>query len=420
MNKSITKIILNVILKIKPVLIKILPIKVLRTIKREIVNISAKKAFLRKSESYVRGKYPLGINLIGFIKGEIGLGQSCRLIADAINNSNIEFTIYNYEQISSMRFEDNTWEKKITNKAIYSINLIHLNPPDLVLSHMTLSKEIWNYKYNIAFWLWELEDFPEEWTKCFELVDEVWTPSKFVSKSIMKKTTLPVRTMVYPISAPVDENIGREHFKLPKDRFLFLCMYDSNSNMGRKNPIGSIEAFKKAFTYDNDKVGLVIKVNNTQKDDIDKIKNLTGEYKNIYILSNIMTKIEVNSLIKNIDVLISLHRAEGFGLPLAEAMLLGTPTIATNWSANTEFMNNDVACMVDYKLSYLEKDYGIFKKGNRWAEPDINHAAIYMRKLFDDKEFYKDMSVKAQSYIRRNLNLEKASKAIESRIREIY
>lgn len=133
-----------------------------------------------------------------------------------------------------------------------------------------------------------------------------------------------------------------------------------------------------------------------------------------------MEKTEVNSLIKNCDVFVSLHRAEGFGLPLAEAMLLGTPTIATNWSANTEFSNIDNACLVDYKLVTLEKDYAMYKKGNRWAEPNIDQAAEYMKKLYDDKGLYNQLSENAQDYIKSNFNLEKTSKLIEDRINDIY
>lgn len=420
MNKLLTKFILYTTTKLKPVLIKILPIGLLRIVKRKYVSKCIETVSELNRDPFIRNKYPDGINLIGFIRGEIGLGQSCRLIADAINFSNIDFTVFNYEQISSMRFEDKSWDSKISNTTPYNINLIHLNPPDLALAHVTLDKNMWDEKYNIAFWLWELEEFPEDWVKCFSFVDEIWTPSEFASDSIRKKTTLPVRTMVYPISAKVNKLFDREYFKLSQKKFLFLCMYDSNSTIYRKNPIGTIEAFKSAFAYDNDAVGLVIKVNNPQQNDLHKISKILENYKNVYIISEIMTKIEVNSLIKNCDVFVSLHRAEGFGLPLAEAMLLGKPTIATNWSANTEFMNIDNACIVDYDMICLEEDYAMYKKGNRWANPDIDQAAQYMKKLFEDKNFYNIISKNAQNYIENNLNLDKASKAIENRINNIY
>ena len=92
-----------------------------------------------------------------------------------------------------------------------------------------------------------------------------------------------------------------------------------------------------------------------------KIQNVLDGYTNVYLIEGTLNRDQVNSLTKCVDVVVSLHRAEGFGLVLAEAMLLGTPTIATNWSSNTEFMNKDVACMVDYKLITIERDIPPFK-----------------------------------------------------------
>lgn len=420
MNNSISKLILYATTKSKPVLIKILPIELLRNVKRRLVKKLINRNIKQRNKSFDRTKNSDGINFIGLIKAEVGLGQSCRLIAEAIDFISIDYTIYNQIQINSCRQEDTSWDDKITNTTPYNINLIHINPPDLAIAYLTLKKSIWEDKYNIAFWLWELEDFPDEWVNCFNLLDEIWTPSEFVSNSIRKKTSLPVHTMLYPISAPANESFDRKYFKLPEDKFLFLCMYDSNSMTERKNPIAAINAFIEAFKPSDLHVGLVVKINNPDIKDLNSIRSYFKEYSNIFIIQEIMTKIEVNSLIKNVDVLVSLHRAEGFGLPLAEAMLLGTPTIATNWSANTEFMNQDTGCMVDYKLITLEKDYGVFKKGNKWADPNIKQAAMYMKKLYTDKPFYNIISENAQTYIENNLNLDKASKAIENRINDIY
>ena len=420
MNNSISKFILFTTSKLKPILIKILPIKLLRNVKRKMVKSLIDNNMQKSDKVYDRSKNPDGINFIGLIKAEVGLGQSCRLIAEAIDNTGIEYTIFNQIQINSCRQEDTSWDDKITNTTPFNINLIHINPPDLAIAYLTLDKKIWDNKYNIAFWLWELEEFPEEWVKCFDLLDEIWTPSEFVSESIRKKTSMPVNTMTYPISAPTNEKFDRKYFNLPEDKFLYLCMYDSNSMTERKNPMAVINSFKKTFNPNEQDVGLVIKINNPDAKDLELIKQSLKDYSNIYIIQQIMTKIEVNSLIKDVDVLVSLHRAEGFGLPLAEAMLLGTPTIATNWSANTEFMSEDTACMADYELITLDKDYGVFEKGNRWADPDIQQAAKYMRKLYEEKTFYDEISSKARNYIKNNLNLENASKIIKNRINQIY
>ena len=115
---------------------------------------------------------------------------------------------------------------------------------------------------------------------------------------------------------------------------------------------------------------------------------MTAGYNNVYFLTGEYEKIEVNSMLRDVDAYVSLHRSEGFGLTLAESMMLGTPTISTNWSGNVEFQNEDTACMVDYKLVDVGKNIPLFPEGSKWAEASADHAAEYMKKLYSDKEFY--------------------------------
>jgi glycosyltransferase involved in cell wall biosynthesis len=404
----------------KPFLVRILPIGLLRRAKKSMITSYMEDLDSLSFPPIDRSTFPDGINLIGFIRGEIGLGQSCRLVASGLEATDLPFTIYNYEQTSAMRFSDHSWDEKITNTVPYNINLIHINPYELPLAYLQLGNKVWDSHYNIAFWLWELEQFPADWCHALHLVDEIWTPSEFASASIRQVTDKPVRTIPYPISAPTDATCTRETFGLPEDKFLFLCMYDCNSTMERKNPMGALKAYKQAFSSTIQDVGLVIKVNNSQQKDLQLLRKEFEGYSNIFILADILDKPQVNSLIACVDAYISLHRAEGFGLVPAEAMLLGTPVIATNWSSNTEFMNSEVACMVDFAFISIEEDVGPYKKGNRWADPDIAQAADYMRKLYQEPEYARELSEKAQAYIQDHLSLERAAGLIKSRIDEIY
>ena len=201
--------------------------------------------------------------------------------------------------------------------------------------------------------------------------------------------------------------------------FLFLMMYDRTSMTERKNPEAVIQAYKKAFTR-QDKAGLVIKINNCTHEEINVLKKSLEDYPNVFFISQIMDRSHVNSLIRCVDAVVSLHRAEGFGLVLAEAMMLGTPTIATNWSSNTEFMTSDTSCLVDCQLVELKKDLGLFKKGNRWAEPDVEQAADYMRCLYHDPKYAHEMAERAKAYIEERLSMKQIVGIIEERIGEIY
>lgn len=414
------KFILHMTNVLKPILIKIFPVQLLRKMKGKMISNGYEKLNQLDIIPYETGHYKKGVNLIGNIKAETGLGQSCRLVASVLENTKIPISIYQYNQLGTQKLDDDSWDDKISEELPYDINLIHINPHELGITYLQMEKSTWDYRYNIAYWLWELEEFPDEWVPCFHCLDEIWAPSEFICDAIRKKTSLPVRCMPYHVEAPVRREFGREDFKLPKDQFLFLMMYDHNSCMERKNPLGVLKAFKQAFKKENDKVGLVIKINHPTPEDERNIREILKGYTNVYLIGETLDRDQVNSLTKCADVVVSLHRAEGFGLVLAEAMLLGTPTIATNWSSNVEFMNPEVGCMVDYKLVMLKEDLPPFKAGNRWADPDIGQAAGYMKKLYEDEEFYREIAEKAKRYAEETLSMERAASLMQDRLKEIY
>lgn len=153
---------------------------------------------------------------------------------------------------------------------------------------------------------------------------------------------------------------------------------------------------------------------------MEHLKHWLKDCPNVYYITDTLSKVAVNSLIQQADVFVSLHRAEGFGLVMAEAMIVGTPVIATNWSSNTEFMNPDVACMVDCSFVELKKDARRTKMVQSWAEPDVLMAAKYMRKLYVDRKFYEKIKYSAKVYIDEKLSMANAVGRIKKRVGEIY
>ena len=419
---SISKSLMEYAGKNRELLMKLLPIGLLRTVKRTMIKSNLRKVAKHGIPKFEPERFARGINLLGDTKAEIGLGQSARLLAAELEASDVPFTIYHVPMDGNLRANDTSFDDKITNTLPYGINLFHLNPYELGVAYSELGKETWEHHYNIAFWLWELEDFPKEWEPCFPLVDEVWTPSEFTSSSVRKAVgnRIKVRTIPYHVSAPVKEAYDRTYFNLPKNQVLFLSMYDCNSTIDRKNPTGVIEAFKKAFPKEQENVGLVLKVNNATEEDLAVLKETMGQYENVYYITNVMSKLEVNSLIACVDVFVSLHRAEGFGLVMAEAMLNKTACIATNWSSNTEFMNERVACMVPASLVTITKGNDQYKKGYRWAEPDVTKAAEYMKQLANDEEYRNRLTRDAKSYIDEKLGMARAVELINHRVKAIY
>lgn len=403
--------------RLKPVLLKVLPLETAKKIKGRLIH----SAYNEKNNklTFLPDYYPFGINLIGYIKAQMGLGQGCRLIAAALEKSEIPFCIMNTKVGNPFNHSDTTYDPAIVKSPQYSINIFHINPEQMPPLCLTLPADMLDRRYNIGIWLWELPEFPDEWCNAFALVDEIWAPSHFNCESIAKKSPIPVKLIPYGVAATADSAFDRNYFNLPKEKFLFLSMYDVNSTMQRKNPIGAIRAFKEAFPPTEQGVGLVVKINNPTEEDLAILGAELEGYSNIYFIKETLSRTEVNSLIAVADVFVSLHRAEGFGLVIAEAMCLGTPVIATNWSANVDFMTGDNSCPVDYKLVQLEEDCFFYKAGQFWAEPSVSHAAKYMKELASDRNLYAKLRENAMEYMAEEFSVERSSSAIKARLDEI-
>lgn len=406
--------------RLKPFLLRIFPKPFLLKIKKQILKFHTWRLKKEKIEPFERRRYRDGINLFGNIRGDFGLGQSCRLVAWELEYSGVPFGVCEYHSSKTLHMDDHSCDRMLQKQPQYNINLFHINAAQFVSAYYRIGGHVWDGRYNIAFWLWELEEFPKEWTGCIKILHEIWTPSEFVSRAIRKKTDKPVITIPYQVKAPIDAAYDRAYFHLPEDSFLFLMMYDSLSVMERKNPAAVLKAFQKAFAKENREVGLVIKLNGNQPKEMDAIKKFLDGYQNIYFMTDVLSKTEVNSLTACVDVYVSLHRAEGFGLVMAEAMLNGIPCIATNWSANTEFMDAQSACMVDYRLVPIPKDIGPFRKGQFWAQPNVGQAAEYMKKLYLDKTYYQKKAEHARRHAKEQFDQERIAGLIRNRVRQIY
>lgn len=359
------------------------------------------------------GDFAPGINLIGYFDAPSGMGESVRLLAEAIKAAEERLAI-----IPVQPPPEPALPKPIAPPS-YDINIIHINPPELPVIFSELGSAVWAGHYNVGFWLWELEEFPPQWQPAFNLFNELWVPSEFISHCLRKSTNIPIVTMPYGLSAEYDPACGRDFFGLPPDKFLFLTAADGFSILDRKNPLGAVQAYAKAFEPNDKGVGLVIKVRNASFTFIDQVKTILNGYPNIFYLTEEMNKQQVNSLIKHVDAFVSLHRAEGFGLVLAEAMLLDTPCVATNWSSNTEFMTPETAALVDYRLVELTCTIGPYRRGQRWADPNLNQAADHMRRLYSDASYCKQLANKAKVHLGQKLNRQVIARRMQHRITQI-
>lgn len=421
--------------KLRPMLKKVIPQSVLSDLKAKAI-LKKVPEIKNKIAPFDRAARPEGVNLIGNIKAPTGLGQSMRLVGEILQAGGVPFAVQPWVVPTDAATETDPFASLETDHDRYGINLIHVNPSEFPLPFLDLGTRRFSGHYNIAYWLWELQEFPEAWIPCIRLADEIWTPSGFITDTIRKVTDKPVCTVPYPVKTDADPAWDRKRFGLPEDRFLFLTMYDGGSGAVRKNPAGAIEAYRKAFAGREDAApesagsgesgrkirgsGLVLKVHEETPQQKEQREKLCEGLEHVYVIGGDLPKRQVDALTKDCDALVSLHRAEGFGLVMAEAMKLGTPVIATGWSANTEFMDDTCACMVPYTLEEIRHTSGVFRKGMRWASPDIQAAAGFMRRLYTDTKFYDKIKRTAFQTVRDKLSLAVPAETAAARVKEIF
>ena len=302
----------------------------------------------------------------------------------------------------------------------YCISVFHADAPQtssLAIRHPALFA---NGQYRIGYWAWELPDFPGLWMEHFRHVDEVWVPSRFTWETISAKAPVPVLVVPHSIDIQPPSGVDRAEFDLPRDSYLFLILYDLDSYQERKNPTAAVRAYTQAFAGRSD-VGLVIKVHHSQRHPaaLDELRALIQHLPGVHLIDGTFSREKLTRLQAACDCYVSLHRAEGFGLCLAEAMALGKPVIATNWSAPSEFLSTLNSIPVDYKLVALDRDHGPYRKGQIWADPSIDHAVESMRRLFGDRNLGVRLGRQAQQTIRERFSPAVVGRLYRTRLENI-
>jgi glycosyltransferase involved in cell wall biosynthesis len=375
-----------------------------------------KNSIKRDAFQYPNTEKKFGINIAGYLSSGLGLGEAARNLVKAIKTQDIPFALNNYE-ISKDRNNNNQYSDLFKTENPYFFNLINVNPDHFDFFYLKGKEDYFKNKYNIGMWYWELSNFPDEWIKYFVFFNEIWVATDFILNAISFYSPIPVIKIPPVIELEYDQSIGREYFEIPEGIFVFLFTFDFYSTMMRKNPIGLISAFKMAFGND-DKAMLIIKSSNGKyfKRDFHTLTKEINGFKNIKLIDSYLERKVLNSLINASDCYTSLHRSEGFGLGIAEAMYLGKPVIVTGYSGNMDFNNINNSFLVRYELSVLDQDYGLYKKGNIWAEPDIEHAAQLMRTVFENRDYSSKIAKEGMEFIKTNYSPEIVGKKIKQRM----
>jgi glycosyltransferase involved in cell wall biosynthesis len=367
-------------------LVRLLP-RTLRTAMRELL-LGRREP---KPASF-RGEVSLspGLNIVGYLARDTGVGESARLCRMACDAAGIPSRLIDVDRADDLE-----------QRAVYRASVVHVNADQVPAVHHEMRHVFEASAYNIGCWHWELPELPDAWISSAAPFDEIWAPSAFVQGAISRKVTIPVVHMPHGIEVTNIERCSPEEFGVPRGRFTFLCMFDFASVAHRKNPLGAIEAFGRAFPRQST-AALLIKTANAVNypEEYANLEQRIRGIPNVYLSDRMLSRARVNGLLDACDGVVSLHRSEGFGLILAEAMYLGKPVVATGWSGNMDFMNSGNSCPVGYELVTLDRTHRDYQAGQQWAEPDLDHAAHLLTRVVEECAYRKQLGERARDTIR--------------------
>jgi glycosyltransferase involved in cell wall biosynthesis len=331
----------------------------------------------------LRPHFPYGLNVAGYFKAELGVGEMARLVLSGVEQSGIPYSSYSYEAKFSR--QSHPFEP-VGDEFEYALNLICVNADELQPFVRDTGPQILEHRYTIGLWWWEVEDFPAIRRDTAKMFDEVWAGSHHVARAVSPHTNKPVHVVPIPIRKIDAPPLDRSALGLP-DGFMFLFTFDFLSVFERKNPVGVVKAFTKAFR-EQEGPQLVIKSINGSDElhSFELLRLAAADRSDIKIIDGYLPPDQKDGLTAACDCYVSLHRAEGYGLGMAEAMALGKPIIATAYSGNLEFLNEENSYLVGHRLIPVPPGSDPYPEGTRWAEPDLDMAAEHMRRVYENRK----------------------------------
>jgi glycosyltransferase involved in cell wall biosynthesis len=384
-------------------------------------NVPKSRFLYRFPERKEKLKLKFGINTVGFNRNPIGVAEVSRsfiknLYHLGIPNTNITIDTTVHSYISDEEFSE--FKKYSTKSPIFDTNILFCNADTInnVFREYPVLKKANN---NIGVFWWEFEDY-FNFPNAFDNIDEVLSFSSLVTKAVRKVApkNIKIKQLLFPFVKQWEISHTKEAIKkkynISNEDFVFFFNFDFYSSVERKNPFGIINAFYSAFA-DKKNVKLIFKsIHSKEKSSdfkilTDLVSKKSLESKVVFINES-LSKNMMMSIINSCDVYISMHKSEGFGIGMLEAMFLSKPVIATNYGGNTDFMNHDNSLLLKYKMTEVINDFGPYKKGWLWAEPDFEQAVEYMKKLYYDRAFATNLGEKAyysvkEQYSMKNIQL---------------
>jgi glycosyltransferase involved in cell wall biosynthesis/SAM-dependent methyltransferase len=357
------------------------------------------------------------VNVVGFFRAEFGQGEAARRVVAALERTGIPFSTVTYDRVPHRQahpFDDRA------GKAPYPSNIVCLNAEHLLQFVQGEERDLLRGRYSVGLWFWETDRLPRQVRPALDFLDEVWVASDFVREAIQAETEKPVLTMPLPVVVPPRPALTRADLSLPDDATVFLFVFDFFSTIERKNPLGLIEAYKRAFPEPADTLLYLKSINGDRsREELAQVRSAAEGRRDIVISDGYVDHDRLTAITALCDCYVSLHRSEGFGLTIAEAMAYGKPAIATGYSGNLAFMDAESSFLVPYSLTSLDREIGPYPAGTVWAQPDLGEAARLMRLVVEEPEQARERGHLGRKAVESKQSLDRAASFLGQRVPEL-
>lgn len=364
-----------------------------------------------------------GLEIVGYLRTESGVGQAARLLTNGLAGSKLSYaSLVDSSPTSRQRASvDVEKERTLAHDQAYDCCVLCVNADSVRGVKSRLGADYFRNRRIVGVWFWEVELFPKALHKAFNEVDEVWVATEFIRNILAPISPVPVYCIPLPfgVSETVHVDLDRKAMGIP-DGFFFYFSFDFHSVFRRKNPLGLVDAFKLAFQSGEGPV-LVIKCINGEShlEELEQLRYACRDRQDIIILSGYLDAATNQALTASCGCYISLHRSEGLGLTMAEAMRNGRPVIATAYSGNMEFMNEGNSYLCRYEMTSVGHHSAPYPAKGLWAEPDLQHAASLMRRVYANPDEAAGKGRIAAQELAEKFSLEKCANAVQVRYEQL-
>jgi glycosyltransferase involved in cell wall biosynthesis len=357
-----------------------------------------------------RGGFPIGI--AGLFSTASGVGEGARLAYASLETAGLAPTAFDLSPAFRQVELDEVARRRPVTPGAGSL-IVHHNAPYLPHALWALGRARVRGRRIIGYWAWELPRLPDGWQASMRYLHEIWVPSTFTRDAVAAATNKPVHVVRHPLPPTTASPNMRGKFGLPEQALVVLNVFHLGSAFARKNPLAAVAAFRKAFGERVDRVLAIKLIDNGAAGARRELNAAIAGAGNIRLIEGMLPEADMAGLMAAADIVISLHRSEGFGLVPAQAMALGKPVIATGWSGNLDFMNKNNSALVSYSLIPVRDPEGAFQGDDqKWADANVDEAAEWLRRLAGNADLRTRLGAAAAKDVAAQLSPKHFAKAV--------